>query len=51
MLPPERSAHDLVLAAGLAGEDGRDRGRAGAFDQELRPLQQEHDRVADLRRP
>ena len=39
---------DLVLPARLAGEHGGDRGRAGALDQQLRPLEQEHDRVADL---
>ena len=39
---------DLVLASRLAGEHGSDRRRAGPLDQELGPLEQEHDRVADL---
>ena len=48
MLPPESSAHDRARAADLAGEQRRDAGRARALDDELRALEQEHDRLADL---
>ena len=48
MLPPERIASAgplrLTLPASRAATDGR----AGAFDDELRPLEEEDDRLADL---
>ena len=48
MLPPERIAQTGVVARDLAGEQRGDRRGAGALDEELRPLEQQHDRVADL---
>ena len=40
--------HDAAGAADLAGEQRRDADRARAFDDELRALEQQHDRLADL---
>ena len=49
-LPPESTAQISPSARrlDLAGEQRRDRGRAGALDDQLRALEQEHHRLGDL---
>ena len=48
MLPPEEHDRDGAFAARTTGEQrGEPRG-ARALDDELRPLQAEHERIADL---
>ena len=54
MLPPETTAQTGPVPADLAGEERGDADGAGALDEQLRALEQERDRVADLvvvRRP
>ena len=49
MLPPERIDDRRSVVAGDATcEESRERRGSGALDDELRPLGQEHDRLADL---
>ena len=46
--PPERTIADRPIAVDPAGEQRRDAGGARAFDDELRALEAEHDRLRDL---
>ena len=46
MFPPERTATAGPSPPGLPREQRRDADRAGALDDELRPLEQEDDRLA-----
>ena len=48
MFPPASTAHTGPVAADTAREQGGHRGRAGALDDELRALEQQHDRLRDL---
>ena len=48
MLPPERTVHTGPVAADLPGEERGDADGAGALDEQLRPLEQQRDRLADL---
>ena len=49
MLPPERTTTVVPDGAGATCSlhERRDPDRAGTLDDELRPLQQQHDRVGD----
>ena len=47
MFPPE-DRHRRARSARPAGEERGDADRPGAFDHELRALEQQHDRLADL---
>ena len=48
MFPPESSASAGPFPGTSAAEQSGDRGRTGALDDELHPLEQEHDRLRDL---
>ena len=48
MLPPERTAQAGPVAWNLPGQQRRDGRGAGTLDDELRALEQQHDRVRDL---
>ena len=48
MLPPESTGTTQPLPPTLPGEQRRDADRACALDDELRALEQQHDRLADL---
>src|ERR687885_206935 len=48
MLPPERRGTAEAPPPALAAQQRRDADRSRAFDDELRALEQEHDRLADL---
>ena len=47
-VPTSEHRRDEPLAAGAAGEDRGHRRRSGALDDELRALEQQHDRLRDL---
>ena len=48
MLPPETTAQTGPVPPALPDEQRGDADRAGALDEQLRALEQERDRVADL---
>ena len=48
MLPPERITHGPSSPGTLPASSAATGRGAGALDEQLRPLEQEHDRLADL---
>ena len=51
MFPPESTTATGPSPSTFPREQRRDPDRAGALDDELRPLEQEHDRLRDLLAP